>query len=1526
MNRILLAGLVSVCIFSAQAAVNRSWIAEDGDWSVASNWQNGLKPSSAEMAYLDNGGIARLTTVESVYNFCVGFSASAVTTTVVQTDGQLKVLNAGNSPFAIGGLNKNSSGAAGRYELHGGVVSVASYSQVGVYGYGELIMTGGEFKAEDWTAIGRFVGSKGLMRVEGGVFTQVYNGFNVGEDGDGTLIVTNAGVVHVAGPFSVGRYTSTSNTTHGVVRLEAGGLLAIPSVGGTEPSEFTFAGGTLQVLGAGVWVDPFFVPSVAVFVEEGGARIDTNGNDIRINSALQAPANGASAGGLVKLGGGTLRLAGVNAYTGPTIVSNGVLVAETPASLPGYDEDGRVVVCEGATLLLGDAWTDAERAALNEHAELPDDSGRIVWGAGTLTGAFGDELDATKYLYLMGGAFAGKDGVVTNRLGTGAGEIAFAPGAGAGFSTVDAPVTVALGGDALQQLVWGEGAFGLSALLLNEPNAQAPLTFSNPIDLNGGNVQVAVNGNTATLAGAISDEAGGSTFTKSGAGTLVVKAPEAGNTFGTVMPNSGTTVFEGGENTLAGKLVHNVDKLVLTNTTLRATRIEFANGTDEVVDTTLEADEIATGSTKNTTTAETLTLRGAHVKATLLQLGYVQSQQLTFTAKDSTFEIGQFRDFSHPAVFENCTITGTLDTYQTHWMFGTTARGSTSRSAEITLKGGSMTSGNASCDFQVGAYGCPKSDTLTLTDGAAVSTHGWPAIGRFAGATGTINVVHGTFTQTHEEKYINVGEDGHGTINVGSQGVVTTRGLLLGATANVANINSWGEVNVEPGGVLNVGWINGGANMAANHKALNVNGGTIRAAYDTIAKHPTFIDNLTAFNVGAQGVTFDSNGRTIEVASPIVTADNARLPVTNIVHRWSFNGNLEDSVGGATATGLGGISFANGNVCLPGGKKAGAVDLGANMLPTNSAGVTIEVWATQRGKQAWSRILDSCKDGNDALLMAWTAATDINDDDVCIKKSGNGDMRAKLAPYTLNTEFHIAMTLKKRADGFWDGVVYKQNAVTGATLRKHAFTTTTAWSPATQGQIHCYVGRSFNPEADADAQADYNEFRIWNTALTEAQLTASAQQGPDASLAGTPLRKTGSGTLALTAAGNDWTGATIVESGTLVAGMPTLMHRWSFNGDYSDSAGGLPATPTGNVTLGDNAVQLPGGNWGAGYVDLGANIFPKAGDGVTLELWARQDATYSWSRIFEFGSRLDDSILMAWTAGTNINTDDVCFKKSNGGKDWRENLYPYTLGKMWHIALTFARRAADGLWDVTVYKQDPENPNNGRMFSFTTTAGWSPLTQSMAHACLGHSLNSNDKDAAATYDEVRVWNVALTEEQLKANAALGPDELPVLTQIGQGSTLPSGTALTVASGATLDLAGNVVTGSTVNVAGTVLNGTLVVEDAIYPGGEGTVGTLVLDGRTTLQGRLVVDAHEDGTCDKIDCTSGSLNLSGLRLELSADSALSAGRIYEIATFASEATGAEAFTANAQLPRGWTAKVNPTQKKVILSTGGMVIFIR
>ena len=1524
MKRCIFVGLLIGCAVAAQAE-DRLWNAASGDWNDAANWLDGVKPAAWETALVDNGGVCELASgTVGVGSLIVGATSSDLST-FRQTGGSLSVMVGGVSPFGIGGRDNHAS--KGRYELAGGSLSVSSYSQIGTHGEGEMVMSGGTFTANDWTAVGRFTGGRGVLRVEGGTFTQVKNGVIVGEDGTGLLVVTNTGVFNVQnGIFAISRNDLPDNSTHGTVRLETGGTLRVPAVEGRMPGDFVFAGGLLQVSGAGRAVDPFFAPTVSVAVEAGGAVVDTHGNDIRIDSALQAPAEGAS-GGLVKTGGGTLRLAGANTYAGRTVVSNGVLVAESAAALPGYDRPGQVEVCADAVLVLGDAWTDAERAALRANAALPDDAGRIVWGTGTLAGAFGDELDATKYLYLVGGHFAGKDGAITARNGTAPGEIAFARGAVAGFTATDAPLTVRMGGDALQTLVWGSDAFAPDTLLLNAPTAQAPLAFENPVDLDGQTVAVRVDAGTATLSGAVSDTAGGSVLTKTGPGMLKVTA-QARNVFGRFASAEGATVFDGGENALSDVLVHSAGSLLLTNTAVSAARVEFAGDAAEVRGGSLTAqNEIALGWWSDAT-AQTVDIRDAAVQAKTLRLGYWEQQSCSLTAKDATFALGRIDVCYGTARFENCTITGLAGTGLGHWMLGSNTRGSRVGSS-LVLDGGSLTSGNAACDFQVGACASPAGDAMTLTGGATASVMGWPSVGRYNGATGTLEVADGAFTQADAGRYLIVGEDGHGTLKVGGAGAVTARGLLVGGTAMNGNVNSWGDVEVAPGGVLNVGWINGGSLPGANHRALRVDGGTIRAAYPTTAAHPTFIGGLTEFTVGGKGVTFDTAGRSVEIASPLRGTVSARLPATNVVHRWSFNGDFADSVGGATATGLDGYSFKDGKqVSLPGGKKAGAVDLGANMLPADSDGVTIEVWATQRGVQAWSRVLDFCSNANDALLMAWTAGMSLNDDDVCIKKSGNGDMRAKLAPYTLNTEFHIALTLKRRADGKWDGAVYKQDAQTGATLRKHAFTTTTDWSPATQGQAHCYIGRSFNPDADADACADYNEVRIWNTALSEAELTASAQLGPDSDLMGPLVRKTGAGTLALSAAGSDWAGSLAVEAGTLVAGSSALTHRWSFNGDYADSVGGKTATPSGNVVFENDAVKLPGGNWGAGFVDLGADVFPKTGAGVTLELWARQDQIYSWSRVFEFGSSPTDSILMAWTAGTDINSDDTCIKKSNGGHDWREQLYPFSLGTWWHVALTFSKRA-DGLWDVAVYKQDAATGATAKKFAFTTTAGWSPLTQNLAYACLGHSLNSNDKDAAASYDEVRIWNAALTEAQLTASAVAGPDALPELELAGFGTSLPAGCSVSVAAGATLDLAGSEASVGTVDLAGALVNGTLAVADGIYPGGKGVIGTLALDGRTHLRGRLVVDADATGACDRIVCASGALDLAGLRLELADASALKPGSRYVLATFpagADNVVGADAFAAAAKIPANWKVRANAASGEVTLSAGGLVLLVR
>ena len=69
-----------------------------------------------------------------------------------------------------------------------------------------------------------------------------------------------------------------------------------------------------------------------------------------------------------------------------------------------------------------------------------------------------------------------------------------------------------------------------------------------------------------------------------------------------------------------------------------------------------------------------------------------------------------------------------------------------------------------------------------------------------------------------------------------------------------------------------------------------------------------------------------------------------------------------------------------------------------------------------------------------------------------------------------------------------------------------------------------------------------------------------------------------------------------------------LTHRWSFNGDYSDSAGGADAVKCGTyVSLYGGRVHMGYGacSHGTGYVDLGTNMLDTTA--ATIEIWARHD-------------------------------------------------------------------------------------------------------------------------------------------------------------------------------------------------------------------------------------------------------------------------------------------------------------------------------
>ena len=83
------------------------------------------------------------------------------------------------------------------------------------------------------------------------------------------------------------------------------------------------------------------------------------------------------------------------------------------------------------------------------------------------------------------------------------------------------------------------------------------------------------------------------------------------------------------------------------------------------------------------------------------------------------------------------------------------------------------------------------------------------------------------------------------------------------------------------------------------------------------------------------------------------------LSAAEVTHRWSFNGDYADAVGGADAVKCGTyVSLYGGKVHMGYGECShgtGYVNLGKNILDTTSA--TIELWARHDGVKSWSRVL-----------------------------------------------------------------------------------------------------------------------------------------------------------------------------------------------------------------------------------------------------------------------------------------------------------------------------------------------------------------------------------------------------------------------------------------------------------------------------------------------------------------------------------------------------------------------------------------
>ena len=401
----------------------------------------------------------------------------------------------------------------------------------------------------------------------------------------------------------------------------------------------------------------------------------------------------------------------------------------------------------------------------------------------------------------------------------------------------------------------------------------------------------------------------------------------------------------------------------------------------------------------------------------------------------------------------------------------------------------------------------------------------------------------------------------------------------------------------------------------------------------------------------------------------------------------------------------------------------------------------------------------------------------------------------------------------------------------------------------------------------------------------------------------------------------------------------TLIHRWRFDdGSLADCVGNSDATVSGTVAWTDGAVRMSNAKCGTSCINLGTDMLPTDGRGATVEFWVTPRSVNSWARLFDFGAINGQE--MYFTFKNNNAFPQLCIN----GVTSKAGTVKFEMDKMYYVALVVDPQL-DGSIIFTIHLHDGATGARLDEIALHAPATWKMTTINQANGCwLGHSAFAADNDPGADYHDVRVYNRAMTADQLAASCAAGPDAHFYLMKKGAGmltltgaNTYKAGTGvdggtLTLASGATLPatemwagagatlkLNTTAQTARELGGSGTVKDGTLAVTGTIQPGGRHAIGTLTVNGTTLTSGTLVIDAAADGTSDCLAAT-GTLDLSNFSLKLG-DANLNEDRVYTLVT-AAEVTGK---FRDEELPNRWRTYVQPT-KVTFAYANGTVMLVR
>ncbi|MEQ1859282.1 MAG: LamG-like jellyroll fold domain-containing protein [Chthoniobacteraceae bacterium] len=530
----------------------------------------------------------------------------------------------------------------------------------------------------------------------------------------------------------------------------------------------------------------------------------------------------------------------------------------------------------------------------------------------------------------------------------------------------------------------------------------------------------------------------------------------------------------------------------------------------------------------------------------------------------------------------------------------------------------------------------------------------------------------------------------------------------------------------------------------------------------------------------------------------------ARAELTN---RWSFDGSgsapagtvLTDSVGSEIAYVRGnGSTFTGTQLTLTGTTNgnqtaaniSGYVDL-PNGIVSSKTSITLEAWATPITAKNWMRVFDLGRvntagvgggaageitgttttapggtSASDNIMLSFDIGTNIAQQRMEAALNGGSFVtRDANCSTTLGQQYHYVLTFAGGVGPFADigGMLtwYRDGVV--------MVVAPVPYRLANLEDVNNWLGRSMW-SGDSNANASFNEFRIYDHAMTPEEVVASRDAGPDAL----------------------WSPPAV----TAVPAQP--VNRWSFNEttgtNFIDTIGGATATVRGaGATLSGTALTLPGGTNGnqsasaiSAYVDLPNNIV-NTKPNFTAEAWCAPLSSRTDQRLFDFGRS-------TITSGAGAATGEVIDGAAAPGNfDGYDNLVLSL-----NSAATFGKNRIEGEYNNAgpiLYETDLSTATTaGTEYHYVLTvedgvgqyggtgsrAKWYRngvlqhvlemnfrLSQiSDVNNWIGRSAYSGDMNAHLALNELRIYNGALTPTEVMASYNRGTDTTfgPAVTQ------------------------------------------------------------------------------------------------------------------------------------------------------------------